>query len=105
MAWSARSAGTWSSSPATAGPFRYWSLSRPWRRRWLLLSSAGASALLLVYGGLNVAAAALVLSGSSNPAGGVDRTALHWHLGVWDPWFLVWGFCWRWPHPATGARR
>jgi hypothetical protein len=21
----------------------------------------------------------------------VDRTALRWHVGVWDLWFLVWG--------------
>jgi hypothetical protein len=21
----------------------------------------------------------------------VDRTALHWHVAVWDLWFLVWG--------------
>ncbi len=25
------------------------------------------------------------------PAGIVDRTALRWHVGVWDLWFLVWG--------------
>ena len=28
---------------------------------------------------------------SSILAGGVDRTALRWHVGVWDLWFLVWG--------------
>ena len=44
--------------------------------------------LLLVYGGLNVAAAALVLSGVIKPRRRVDRTALRWHLGVWDPWFV-----------------
>jgi len=60
-------------------------------RRWLQISSAGASALLLVYGGLNVAAAALVLSGIIHPSAEVDRTALRWHMGVWDLWFLVWG--------------
>jgi hypothetical protein len=21
----------------------------------------------------------------------VDRTALRWHVGVWDLWFLAWG--------------
>ncbi len=26
-----------------------------------------------------------------HPAGSVDRTALRWHVGVWDLWFLVWG--------------
>ena len=112
MAWSARSAATWSSSRAGAGQFRYWS---PWRRRWrrwlaafsrwrwsgpggrvvprrwLLISSAGVSAVLVVYGGLNVAVGALVLSGRLHPSGSVNRTALRWHVGVWDLWFLLWG--------------
>jgi len=70
-------------------------LVRPWGRvvprRWLLLGSAGASVLLVVYGGLNVLLGALVLSGVIHPAGSVDRTALRWHVGVWDLWFLVWG--------------
>jgi hypothetical protein len=38
-----------------------------------------------------VAAGALVLSGVIRPSGSVDRTALRWHAGVWDLWFLVWG--------------
>src|SRR5258706_624747 len=60
-------------------------------RGWLLIGSAGASVLLVVYGGLNVLLGALVLSGVIHPTGSVDRTALHWHVGVWDLWFLVWG--------------
>ena len=59
--------------------------------RVLLTCSAGASALLVVYGGLSVLLGALVLSGAIHPAAGVDRTALRWHVGVWDLWFLVWG--------------
>jgi hypothetical protein len=70
-------------------------LVRPWGRviprGWLRAGSAGASALLVVYGGLNVLLGALVLSGVVHPAGSVDRTALRWHVGVWDLWFLVWG--------------
>ena len=70
-------------------------LVRPWGRvvprGWLLMGSAGASVLLVVYGGLNVLLGALVLSGVIHPAGSVDRTALRWHVGVWDLWFLVWG--------------
>ena len=70
-------------------------LVRPWGRvvprRWLLIGSAGASVLLVVYGGLNVLLGALVLAGVIHPAGSVDRTALRWHVGVWDLWFLVWG--------------
>jgi uncharacterized membrane protein len=70
-------------------------LVRPWGRviprRWLLAGSAAASVLLVGYGGLNVLAGALVLSGAIHPDGSVDRTALRWHVGVWDLWFLVWG--------------
>ena len=70
-------------------------LVRPWGqavpRRWLLTGSAGASVLLVVYGGMNVLLGALVLSGVIHPAGSVDWTALRWHVGVWDLWFLVWG--------------
>ncbi len=68
---------------------------RPWGRavprRWLLIGSAGASVLLVVYGGLNVLVGGLVLAGVIHPAGSVDRMALRWHVGVWDLWFLVWG--------------
>jgi hypothetical protein len=98
-----------------AGGLLALALVRPWGRvvprRWLLLSSAGASALLLVYGGLYVTAAALALSGVNHPAGGVDRTALRWHLGVWDLWFLVWGILLAlatigyWRRPVTGTPR
>ena len=70
-------------------------LVRPWGRvipRRLLLAGATAVSVLLVgYGGLSVLLGALVLSGVIHPAGGVDRTALRWHAGVWDLWFLVWG--------------
>jgi hypothetical protein len=78
-----------------AGGLLALALVRPWGRiaprRWLLTGSAGASALLVVYGGLGVLLGALVLSGVIHPVGGVDRTALRWHVGVWDLWFLVWG--------------
>jgi hypothetical protein len=70
-------------------------LVRPWGRAvprgWLLICSSAASVLLVVYGGLNVLAGALVLLDVIHPAGRVDRTALRWHVGVWDLWFLVWG--------------
>jgi Protein of unknown function (DUF3995) len=70
-------------------------LVRPWGRgvpRWLLLTAGwGGSVLLAVYGALLVATGALVLSGVINPTGPVDRTALRWHVMLWDLWFLVWG--------------
>ena len=78
-----------------AGGLLALALVRPWGRvvprRWLLTGAAGASALLVVYGGLTVLLGALVLSGVIHPAGSVDQTALRWHVGVWDLWFLVWG--------------
>jgi len=79
----------------TAGGLLALALVRPWGemvpRGWLLGGSAGASALLVVYGGLNVLLGVLVLLGVIHPTGSVDRTALRWHAGVWDLWFLVWG--------------
>jgi hypothetical protein len=70
-------------------------LVRPWGRavprRWLLWVAVAASAVLVVYGGSNVAAQLLVLSGAYHPAGTVDRNVLRWHLELWDLWFLLWG--------------
>lgn len=70
-------------------------LVRPWGRgvpRRLLGGVAwAASAVLTLYGGLLVAVGALVLAGVIRPAGPVDRTALRWHVLLWDLWFLVWG--------------
>ena len=78
-----------------AGGLLALALVRPWGRvvprGWLLAGSAAASALLVVYGGVNVLLGALVLSGAIHPGGSMDRTALRWHVGVWDLWFLVWG--------------
>ena len=78
-----------------AGGLLALALVRPWGRviprRWLLAGATAASVLLVGYGGLSVLLGALVLSGVIHPAGGVDRTALRWHAGVWDLWFLVWG--------------
>ena len=90
-----------------AGGLLALALVRPWGRVvprvWLLIVSAAASALLVLYGALNVLAAVLVLADVIHPSGSVDRTALRWHAGVWDLWFLVWGIllaiaavsCWR----------
>jgi len=78
-----------------AGGLLALALVRPWGRviprRWLLTGSGAVSLLLAAYGGINVLAGALVLAGVIHPAGSVDRTALRWHVGLWDLWFLVWG--------------
>ena len=55
-------------------------LVRPWGRvvprGWLLAGSAGASALLVVYGGVNVLLEALALSGAPDAVPGQDRRGL-----------------------------
>lgn len=78
-----------------AGGFLALALVRPWGRlvprAWLLIASAGASVLLVAYGGLNVIAGALVLTDVIHPSPSTDLTALRWHVELWDLWFLVWG--------------
>ena len=78
-----------------AGALLALALVRPWGRpvpRRLLGGAAWtASVVLTCYGGLLVAVGAMVLTGLISPAGPVDRTALRWHVLVWDLWFLVWG--------------
>jgi len=70
-------------------------LVQPWGRRLpsrLLIRTALAGGIVLaLYGGVLVLVGALVLSGVIVPSGPVDRTALRWHVYVWDLWFLVWG--------------
>jgi hypothetical protein len=78
-----------------AGAVLALALVRPWGRRVprRLLSGVAwaASVVLTLYGGLLVAVGALVLAGVIRPAGPVDRTALRWHVLLWDLWFLIWG--------------
>jgi hypothetical protein len=78
-----------------AGGLLALALARPWGRavpRRMLLGAAWAASLVLTgYGGLLVAVGTLVLTGVISPSGPVDRTALRWHVLVWDPWFVVWG--------------
>jgi hypothetical protein len=78
-----------------AGAVLALALVRAWGRRVprRLLSGVAwaASAVLTLYGALLVAVGALVLAGVIRPAGPVDRTALRWHVLLWDLWFLIWG--------------
>jgi len=51
-----------------------------------------------------------VLTGVLDPEGPVDRTALRWHVMVWDPWFLVWGLvlgvaAWQYGSLSRGSSR
>jgi hypothetical protein len=84
-------------------------LVRPWGRRVPRRLLAGvawaASVVLTLYGGLLVAVGALVLAGVIGPAGPVDRTALRWHVLLWDLWFLVWVCCWAWRPGLPAPRR
>lgn len=70
-------------------------LVRPWGRcvpeRVLLGVNGLVSALLIGWGGANVLAGTLALTGMISPADGLDERALRWHVFVWDLWFLVWG--------------
>ena len=62
----------------------------PLPRRWLQWLAGGVAVGLTLYGGILVLSEALVEVGAVQPKS-VDWTALRWHLGLWDPWFLVWG--------------
>jgi hypothetical protein len=66
-----------------------WGGAIPARLRMSVTAAAGTA--LTLYGALLTGAAALVETGAIHPSGGVDWTAMRWHLGLWDPWFLVWG--------------
>jgi Protein of unknown function (DUF3995) len=78
-----------------AGAVLALALVRPWGRlvpgRVLVVAAWVGAVVLVLYGGANVVAGALVLAGVVEVAGGVDRTALWWHVLVWDSWFVVWG--------------
>ena len=92
-------------------------LVRPWGRtvpRWILLAAAwGGSALLVLYGTIQMISLALVEFGVITVVEPVDRDALRWRLMLWEPWFLVWGLllgvaawqCTRAPTGRSGRRR
>jgi hypothetical protein len=69
-------------------------LVRHWGRLFprLLLAAAGwtGAVLLVLYGGALTLGEALTELGAFHLAP-ADPTALHGHLYVWDPWFLLWG--------------
>jgi uncharacterized protein DUF3995 len=70
-------------------------LVRPWGRRiprWaLLLAGWGASALFLVYGAANLIQDTLIVAGAIPTPAGLGAVAAHWHLFLWDPWWLLGG--------------
>lgn len=79
----------------TAGGLLALAMVRPWGNRLpgraLGIAGLAASAVLLVYGAVEVAGEALAETGTVRVPRSADWTALRWHLGLWDPWFVVWG--------------
>jgi hypothetical protein len=53
------------------------------------VAGLGASAALILYSAVQVTGETLVETGAIKPSASVDRTALRWHLGLWDPWFPI----------------
>ena len=78
----------------TAGGLLALAMVMPWGRRLprraVSVAGLAGSALLIVYGAVEVAGEALAETGVIRPSA-PDWTALRWHLALWDPWFLVWG--------------
>ncbi|MEV7085116.1 DUF3995 domain-containing protein [Streptomyces sp. NPDC093085] len=70
-------------------------LVRPWGRivprPLTLLAGWGGSALLTLYGALQVGSLALVATGAVTPDDPVEWKPLLWRLFCWDLSFLVWG--------------
>jgi hypothetical protein len=70
-------------------------LAQRWGQRLpsrLLLNAAwGATAVLILDGGVMVSVGSLVLAGVIVVPTSVDWLALRWHVWLWDLWFLAWG--------------
>jgi Protein of unknown function (DUF3995) len=70
-------------------------LVRPWGRavprRLLVVVSWGTGALLALYGAANLVQHGLMEIGVSDVPGDLGETAVHWHLALWDPVWLLGG--------------
>lgn len=66
----------------------YGRMPRP--RLWRAISWAGGL-LLIVYGGINMVVASVVLTGIVRPQQGYDPQAMMGHAYLWDPLFFLWG--------------
>ncbi|MGH9186572.1 MAG: DUF3995 domain-containing protein [Acidimicrobiales bacterium] len=71
-------------------------LVRPWGRtapRWLLLTAGwGAAAVMGLYEGLaSLVQHALMVADVIDTPSGLGERSARWHLGLWDPWWLVGG--------------
>lgn len=63
----------------------------PLPRGLLLTAGRGATALLVLYGGIQFGTALLIEIGVLDRPDDFDAHAFHWHLYLWSPWFLIWG--------------
>jgi hypothetical protein len=79
----------------TVGGLLALAMVRPWGQRLpglaLGIAAMAGSAVLILYGAVEVTGEALAETGAIRPSASADWTALRWHLGLWDPWFLAWG--------------
>jgi Protein of unknown function (DUF3995) len=96
----------------TAGGLLALAMVMPWGqrlpRRTLCMAGLAGSALLILYGAVEVAGEALAETGAIRPSA-PDWTALGWHLRLWDPWFVLWGLLlaavtWEYRRSARQAR-
>jgi hypothetical protein len=96
----------------TAGALLALAMVMPWgqrlSRRAVSVAGLAGSALLILYGVVEVAGEALAETGAIRPSA-PDWTALRWHLALWDPWFLVWGLLlaagtWGYRRPARQVK-
>lgn len=74
--------------------FALWLVRDSWpRARGRLVVRGGyvLSAILVLYGAVNVIGETLTQTGVVKASATVDWHALRWHLFVWDPYFVVWG--------------
>lgn len=71
-------------------------LVRPWgwhlsRRSLLPLAGWGGAMVLVLYGGAQIGAQLLVITGVSKVPEEMDWRGFYGHLYLWNPWFVVWG--------------
>lgn len=64
---------------------------RMFPRLLMLLAGYAVSVLLMIYGTVNIVGELLVVTGVVTGGSAADLYALHWHLALWDPYFLLWG--------------
>lgn len=80
--------------------------------RWMLLTAAwSAVAVMAVYEGLaSLIQHALMAAGVISTPAALGSTAAHWHLFLWDPWWLLGGVLlmittWLYQRAGVGKKR